>query len=99
MSKSKFWKYDLQFKQKEENHKEDWAYRKHREEWKRKKEEEQTRETEEAKRENNRKEETNKEETEEKNKKKEEALLYESPRRKPGWQFTAGSTYCHSGNL
>ena len=43
-------------------------------------------------------EERNKEEAEEKNEKKEEALLYESPRRKPGWRFTAGSTYCHSGN-
>ena len=93
MSKSTFWKYDLQFKQKKENNKEDWAYRKHKKEWKQKNEEEQTRETERAKRENNRKEERNKEEAEEKNKKKEEALLYESPRRKPGWRFTAGSTY------
>ena len=93
MLKSKVWKYELQFKQKKENKKQDSAYIKHREEWKRKKEEEQTRETEGAKRENNRKEERNKEEAKEKNKKKEEALLYESPRRKPGWRFTAGFTY------
>merc|ERR1711966_287948 len=52
----------------------------------------------EPKEKNNRREERNKEEAEEKNENKEEALLYESPRRKPGWRFTAGSTYCHSGN-
>ena len=75
---------------KKEMNKQNSAYIKHKEEWKRQKEEEQTRETEGAKRENNRKEERNKEEAEEKNKKKEEALLYESPRRKPGWRFTAG---------
>ena len=91
MLKSKFWEYDLQFELKR-NNKQDSAYIKHREECKRKKEEEQTREAEGAKRENDRKEERNKEEAEEKNKKKEEALLYEFPRRKPGWRFTAGST-------
>ena len=55
MLKSKFWKYNLQFKQKRKNNKQDSAYIKHREEWKRRNEEEQTRETEGAKRENNRK--------------------------------------------
>ena len=50
MLKSKFWKYDLQSKQKR-NDKQDSAYIRHREEWKWKKEEEQTRKTEGAKRE------------------------------------------------
>ena len=27
------------------------------------------------------------------------SLLYESPRRKPGWRFTAGFKYCCSGDL